>query len=203
MEQPQSPAAASVAAMPSSAVSSSISIVAAPTDVTAADDSQVNRDGDDDEITDGNELADEAAVMARTMGFSSFGDIPRPPRKRKLSSGPSPSLAASAPGPGLGSMPPDQETHSALPAGLPQRPAPGTAFVGVPCPETTAGRRPRTRPGFDGSSDFWTEGCYDPLSNENPWSRLELQLGLSPLGSWPPSPAKQQSSAASGADEKA
>lgn len=70
------------------------------------------------------------------------------------------------------------------PAGLPERPAPGVGFVGMP-PRRGHGELPEhTRDGGPSSGKAWYEDYYDPSSNENPWERLESSMGLSPRGSW-------------------
>ncbi|KAL3960303.1 hypothetical protein ACCO45_005420 [Purpureocillium lilacinum] len=66
------------------------------------------------------------------------------------------------------------------PAGLPERPAPGVGFVGMP-PRRGHGELPEhTRDGGPSSGKAWYEDYYDPSSNENPWERLESSMGLSP-----------------------
>ena len=72
------------------------------------------------------------------------------------------------------------------PSSLPQRPAPGTGFVGG-----QASHRPRPDGRQGGhqvgeSGTLWYEGYYDPQSNENPWERLEKAKGLESKGSWLP-----------------
>lgn len=67
------------------------------------------------------------------------------------------------------------------PASLPERPAPGTGFVG------DSGHQQQRPASHDhGSRDIWYEGYYDNTSNENPWERLEQAKGLEPKGSWLP-----------------
>ncbi|POR31711.1 Uncharacterized protein TPAR_08061 [Tolypocladium paradoxum] len=71
------------------------------------------------------------------------------------------------------------------PAGLPERPAPRTGFVGSPFSEPLAGqRRHERRPDDDPSRGQWYQGYYDASSNENPWDRLEKAMGLQPKGTW-------------------
>lgn len=73
------------------------------------------------------------------------------------------------------------------PAGLPERPAPGTGFIGSPLGEPLPGqRRHKRQPDDDPSRGPWYEGYYDPSSNVNPWDRLEKAMGLQPKGAWIP-----------------
>ncbi|KAK1242161.1 hypothetical protein MKX07_000147 [Trichoderma sp. CBMAI-0711] len=67
---------------------------------------------------------------------------------------------------------------SVRPPGLPNRPPPG-----VSAPSSSGGHHPRTNHRRE-DDDSWSEGYYDPQSNENPWRRLEEAKGLQPLGTW-------------------
>ncbi|EGR48590.1 uncharacterized protein TRIREDRAFT_107374 [Trichoderma reesei QM6a] len=67
---------------------------------------------------------------------------------------------------------------SVRPPGLPNRPPPG-----VGAPSSSGGHHPRTNHRRE-DDDSWSEGYYDPQSNENPWRRLEEAKGLQPLGTW-------------------
>ncbi|UNI19889.1 hypothetical protein JDV02_006033 [Purpureocillium takamizusanense] len=73
------------------------------------------------------------------------------------------------------------------PAGLPERPAPGVGFVGMP-PRRRGHGEPQDhhhiRDRGPSSGKPWYEDYYDPSSNENPWERLESSMGLLPRGSW-------------------
>ncbi|UKZ63562.1 uncharacterized protein TrAtP1_004791 [Trichoderma atroviride] len=74
-------------------------------------------------------------------------------------------------------VPESAATPAALvrPHGLPERPVPGTGFIG-----SSGGHGHQ-----DGSRhDIWYDGYYDPKSNENPWRRLEGSKGLQPVGTW-------------------
>ncbi|KAL6864143.1 hypothetical protein J3F83DRAFT_148675 [Trichoderma novae-zelandiae] len=73
---------------------------------------------------------------------------------------------------------PNQSSTPALvrPPGLPSRPPPGITATG-----SSGGHRANHRKEDD---DSWSEGYYDPQSNENPWRRLEESKGLQPLGTW-------------------
>ncbi|KAF4126373.1 hypothetical protein GMORB2_0109 [Geosmithia morbida] len=83
-----------------------------------------------------------------------------------------------------------------LPHGLPQRPAPGTGFVGdasvsVPAQQDGqlhrhASSLPPPPPHHDTGQPGtpWYEGYYDTLSNRNPWEKLEKAIGLEAKGTW-------------------
>ncbi|KAL7819269.1 hypothetical protein V8C44DRAFT_133104 [Trichoderma aethiopicum] len=75
---------------------------------------------------------------------------------------------------------PDQRSAPALvrPPGLPSRPPPGVGAAG-----SSSGGHHRVNQRRE-DDDSWSEGYYDPQSNENPWRRLEESLGLQPLGTW-------------------
>ncbi|TWU78876.1 hypothetical protein ED733_007698 [Metarhizium rileyi] len=64
--------------------------------------------------------------------------------------------------------------------GLPARPAPGMGF-GKPPPARLQSHQ-HTSPAE--SSGVWYEGYYDNTSNENPWERLEKDMGLETKGTW-------------------
>ncbi|ETS01500.1 hypothetical protein M419DRAFT_80992 [Trichoderma reesei RUT C-30] len=72
----------------------------------------------------------------------------------------------------------DKTPASVRPPGLPNRPPPG-----VGAPSSSGGHHPRTNHRRE-DDDSWSEGYYDPQSNENPWRRLEEAKGLQPLGTW-------------------
>ncbi|PTB46321.1 hypothetical protein M441DRAFT_128157 [Trichoderma asperellum CBS 433.97] len=79
-------------------------------------------------------------------------------------------------------IPEPAETPAALvrPHGLPERPVPGTGFIGSP-----GGHQGGHGHHQDGSRNHtWYEGYYDPKSNENPWKRLEGSKGLQPMGTY-------------------
>ncbi|GFP52126.1 hypothetical protein TASIC1_0001027800 [Trichoderma asperellum] len=79
-------------------------------------------------------------------------------------------------------IPEPAETRAALvrPHGLPERPVPGTGFIG-----SSGGHQGSHGHHQDGSrSNIWYEGYYDPKSNENPWKRLEGSNGLQPMGTY-------------------
>ncbi|TFA99345.1 hypothetical protein CCMA1212_008800 [Trichoderma ghanense] len=63
------------------------------------------------------------------------------------------------------------------PPGLPNRPPPGISATGSSGGHHRANHRKE-------DDDSWSEGYYDPQSNENPWRRLEELKGLQPLGTW-------------------
>lgn len=75
---------------------------------------------------------------------------------------------------------PDQRSAPAFvhPPGLPSRPPPGVGAAG-----SSSGGHHRVNHRRE-DDDSWSEGYYDPQSNENPWRRLEESLGLQPLGTW-------------------
>ncbi|KAM0264728.1 hypothetical protein ACHAQJ_000553 [Trichoderma viride] len=85
---------------------------------------------------------------------------------------------------GIASKPIGIPESSATPAlvrphGLPERPVPGTGFIGPP------GDDKGSHGHQDGSGHTaWYEGYYDPASNENPWKRLEGSKSLQSLGTW-------------------
>ncbi|KAL6908944.1 hypothetical protein GGI43DRAFT_379779 [Trichoderma evansii] len=65
------------------------------------------------------------------------------------------------------------------PHGLPERPVPGTGFIG------SSGGHQGSHGHQDGSrNNTWYDGYYDPKSNENPWRRLEASKGLQSTGTW-------------------
>lgn len=78
------------------------------------------------------------------------------------------------------------EPATALPHGLPQRPAAGVGFTGLPGGGEDYGRGPRAQHhGSDrAQGQPWYEGYYDTLSNRNPWEKLEKAMGLQPRGTW-------------------
>lgn len=144
--------------------------------------------------------APDDALMAQ-MGFSSFGATSPPSKRRRYNPRADASLPPKPPQPsatganstalGTGSNTdeialdddddndgddePVQPLAQARPASLPQRPAP------------VADSRPdhhRSQP--HGTRDTWYVGYYDPMSNENPWERLEKARGLEPQGTWLP-----------------
>lgn len=74
---------------------------------------------------------------------------------------------------------------SQAPHGLPQRPAPGTGFVGASSVGDVQGSGGRARDSSHVQDRPWYEGYFDTLSNRNPWERLEKSLDLEPRGTWP------------------
>ena len=70
------------------------------------------------------------------------------------------------------------------PASLPQRPAPGAGFITGATPPQQA--QPLSNDHNRRSGQPWYDGYYDPMSNENPWERLEKAKGLDSKGSWLP-----------------
>ncbi|KYK55322.1 hypothetical protein DCS_07285 [Drechmeria coniospora] len=103
----------------------------------------------------------------------------------------------------------DSSSKAARPAGLPERPAPGTGFVGSPpSPSGDQGQlqhhhRHNHRHNHrqrhhhdDASGEHWYEGYYDPSSNENPWERLEKARGVHPRGTWLPAQRQPASAVA-------
>lgn len=151
----------------------------------------------------------DAEAMASMMGFSSFGDQDRPNKKRRFNPGADAAIGTvkkvseastgsnAAP---LGERKPAQGANAdeidledddeeasekatgttlnvaASSASLPQRPA-------VPIPGSWGGGHTH-----GARSDRWYEGYYDVGSNENPWQRLEKDMGLHPRGKWMPKP---------------
>lgn len=150
-------------------------------------------------------------IMAQ-MGFSSFGGQTRPQKKRRYN--PRADAVQDAPSSGTGAnstalgqeRPPaanadeidleddDPTTEPSAtqaqvrPASLPQRPAPGTGFVGGGQKPAAAHHPPPPAASHEGGGSRapWYEGYYDHLSNENPWERLEKTKGLESKGSWLP-----------------
>ncbi|KAH0490519.1 hypothetical protein TgHK011_001984 [Trichoderma gracile] len=86
------------------------------------------------------------------------------------------------PSAGVSEEQPNQSSTQALvrPPGLPNRPPPGISTT-----SSSGGHHhhPRTNHRRE-DDDSWSEGYYDPQSNENPWRRLEEAKGLQPLGTW-------------------
>ncbi|KAI5458572.1 hypothetical protein BGZ63DRAFT_406971 [Mariannaea sp. PMI_226] len=154
-------------------------------------------------------LDDDQALMAQAMGFSSFG-AQHPNKKRRynpradasgFSLPPKPSFTG-ANSTALGSKPPassnldeialdmdddDDVSAPALtrvrPASLPQRPAAPTGDFVARNHQTSF---PIHRHQDPSPSGPWYEGYYDPMSNENPWERIETNRGMSSIGSWLP-----------------
>ncbi|KAF4977151.1 hypothetical protein FZEAL_6294 [Fusarium zealandicum] len=138
------------------------------------------------------DTADDA-LMAQ-MGFASFGAASPPSKRRRynphadaaLPPRPAPSSATGANSTALGSnaaeIPLDDDDNNdsevVLPpaqarlASLPQRPAPSQAS------------RQGQNSAPHGNRDTWYVGYYDPMSNENPWERLEKARGLEARGTW-------------------
>ncbi|PTB66405.1 hypothetical protein BBK36DRAFT_4651 [Trichoderma citrinoviride] len=82
--------------------------------------------------------------------------------------------------------PPNQSsTTPALvrPPGLPNRPPP-PGISATTGPSGGGGGHHRANTHRREDDDSWSEGYYDPQSNENPWRRLEEAKGLQPLGTW-------------------
>ncbi|KAL7798221.1 hypothetical protein V8C37DRAFT_249085 [Trichoderma ceciliae] len=82
---------------------------------------------------------------------------------------------------GIPEKPSEPSSTPALvrPHGLPERPAPGTGFMG------SSGSQLGSHGNQEGARrTAWDEGYYDPSSNENPWRRLEELKGLQSLGTW-------------------
>ncbi|TPX17144.1 uncharacterized protein E0L32_003262 [Thyridium curvatum] len=102
------------------------------------------------------------AIVA--AGNATYGSVAPPP------SSSSASLSAPAPAPGLDGGP--LPAAATAPARVPGGPGRGGA-----------GGRGGHRHGAGPGGDWWI-GYYDPSSNENPWARLEGQLGLQAHGSW-------------------
>ncbi|CAM1509081.1 Fc.00g028200.m01.CDS01 [Cosmosporella sp. VM-42] len=69
------------------------------------------------------------------------------------------------------------------PASLPQRPGPRTVFATDATPHQQIQHPGKSH---QRSRQPWYDGYYDPMSNENPWERLEKAKGLEPKGSWLP-----------------
>lgn len=165
---------------------------------------------------DDQNIDDEQDLMARAMGFSSFGSQ-HPNKKRRynpaadaagFSLPPKPSFTganSTALGPGSSSSSAskgpnadeialdgdDNEDESAAPlattqvrpVGLPQRPAAppgGFAAGGHHHQPQFQPRRGQDPPPLGN----WYEGYYDPMSNTNPWERIEKARGMSSIGSW-------------------
>ncbi|KAL7822221.1 hypothetical protein V8C26DRAFT_291491 [Trichoderma gracile] len=86
------------------------------------------------------------------------------------------------PSAGVSEEQPIQSSTPALvrPPGLPNRPPPGITTT-----SSSGGHHHQTRTNHRREDDdSWSEGYYDPQSNENPWRRLEEAKGLQPLGTW-------------------
>ncbi|KAF9771316.1 hypothetical protein IL306_011045 [Fusarium sp. DS 682] len=134
-------------------------------------------------------------LMAQ-MGFSSFGAASPPSKRRRYNPNadavmPSKSSATGANSAALGirsnkdeiSLDDDDEEVAttgqkvpaqARPASLPQRPAPAQA--------TPQGHHQ----GVHGARGNKFTGYYDPMSNENPWEKIEKARGLTTKGTWIP-----------------
>ncbi|KAK7422854.1 hypothetical protein QQX98_001421 [Neonectria punicea] len=170
---------------------------------TATDDAHV--DVDADTYSD-----DDQALMAQALGFASFGAQGHPNKKRRYNPradatliarqrpsvtganstalGPAPTTRSNADeiaidedGDGDGGNAP--APAQVRPASLPQRPAApsGGSASRDQAPFQSAPHRSQ-----DPSHAPWYVGHYDPMSNENPWDRIEKTRGLSSVGSWVP-----------------
>ncbi|KAM0556055.1 hypothetical protein ACHAPJ_006040 [Fusarium lateritium] len=146
-----------------------------------------------DPSTDNDVEAPDEALMAQ-MGFSSFGATSPPSKRRRYNpradaSLPAKSSATGANSTALGTGPnadeialddnddndenPGQQVPAqARPASLPQRPAPAA--------DQRLGQHSAPRE----VRDTWYVGYYDPMSNENPWERIEKARGLETKGTW-------------------
>ncbi|KAM4059177.1 hypothetical protein HRG_007959 [Hirsutella rhossiliensis] len=92
-----------------------------------------------------------------------------------------------APGATVPESGPSGGVMSSRPAGLPDRPPPGTGFTGSPFNRhqpQQGGQHQHGRHFDDPSRGPWYEGYYDPDSNQNPWKKLEKARGLQTRGSW-------------------
>ncbi|KAF5003932.1 hypothetical protein FDECE_9553 [Fusarium decemcellulare] len=157
------------------------------------------------------EAQPDDALMAQ-MGFSSFGATSPPSKRRRynpradasLPPKPVSSKITGANSTALGSRAntdeislDDDESESAQspaqarPASLPQRPAPAaqTAFT----PRLGQHSAPRE------VNNTWYIGYYDPMSNENPWERLEKTRGVQTRGTWLPRDANASATTTTGA----
>ncbi|KAH6896777.1 hypothetical protein B0T10DRAFT_164056 [Thelonectria olida] len=150
---------------------------------------------------------DEQALMAQAMGFSAFGSQ-HPNKKRRYNpradaggfslplkpAGTGANSTTLGHGPLKGSNAdeialddggddnvPAQATAQVRPASLPQRPAaPHGGFAAGQYQPQFQHHRPQNSP----SLGIWYDGYYDPMSNENPWERIEKARGMSSVGSW-------------------
>ncbi|KAK7432333.1 hypothetical protein QQZ08_001285 [Neonectria magnoliae] len=166
---------------------------------TATDDARV--DVDADTYSD-----DDQALMAQALGFASFGAQGHPNKKRRKNPradatriagqrpsvtganstalGPAPTTRSNADEIALDDDGEDAPAPAQVrPASLPQRPA---APSGGSASRNQAPFRPAPQRSQDPSPGPWYEGHYDPMSNENPWDRIEKTRGLSSIGSWVP-----------------
>ncbi|KPM34027.1 hypothetical protein AK830_g12547 [Neonectria ditissima] len=170
-------------------------------DSLATDDAHV--DAEDDIYSD-----DDQALMAQALGFASFGAQGHLNKKRRynpradatLIAGQKPSVTG-ANSTALGPAPiarsnadeisldDDGDDESALaptqvrPASLPQRPA---VPPGGSASREQAHFQSNPHRSQDPSRGPWYEGYYDPMSNENPWDRIEKTRGISSVGTWLP-----------------
>ncbi|KAM5345823.1 hypothetical protein ACJ41O_011684 [Fusarium nematophilum] len=150
-------------------------------------------------VTDDGPGADEA-LMAQ-MGFSAFGSSDPPSKRRRYNPHADASLPLKPPAPSAtganstalgtnsnadeipldddddGSEPVQPPLAQVRPASLPQRPA-------VPAPAPRHGQHQVSSQQHRQPGETWYVGYYDPMSNENPWERLEKARGLEPRGTW-------------------
>jgi hypothetical protein len=169
----------------------------------APNESNDSHDGPDADVNPD----DDQALMAQAMGFSAFGSQ-HPNKKRRYNpradaggfSLPPKPASTGANSTTLGLKPskgsnadeialdddgddgaPVPAPAQVRPASLPQRPAlpPGGFAAGQHQPQFQP-RRPQDPPPLG----IWYEGYYDPMSNENPWERIETARGMSSVGSW-------------------
>lgn len=174
-------------------------------DPIATDDAHV--DVDSDIYSD-----DDQALMAQALGFASFGAQGHPNKKRRYNPradatliaeqrpsvtganstalGPAPTTRSNADeialdedGDGDGGGDDAPGPAQVRSASLPQRPA---ALTGGSASRGQAHFQSTPHRSQDPSRGPWYEGYYDPMSNENPWDRLEKTRGLSSAGPWLP-----------------
>ncbi|TLD25550.1 hypothetical protein PspLS_06218 [Pyricularia sp. CBS 133598] len=155
---------------------------------------------------------DAADIMAQTMGFSSFGAAARPSKRRRMDG----AVVASPEGPprvsganltSVGIRLPQRvvpgphtpasahlnvqeqggQANGATGVAASAAPVEGTAAgaeASGPASEDVPAASPHGQPGRPYQP--WYVDYYDRKSNQNPWKKLEENLGLESRGSWPP-----------------
>lgn len=153
---------------------------------------------------------DAAEIMAQTMGFSSFGAAARPSKRRRMGDAIQASLrlgpqASGANSTSVGIRPAQRviprphtpayahvniqeqggDAGGATSDAAPVEGATAGAEVAGPASENMPADGPHGPPGRPYGQPWYVD-YYDRKSNQNPWKKLEENLGLKPRASWPP-----------------